>query len=284
MNDIVTRLQTALASWQEWSATLSKPPLLVDQLDGGLSHNSYLLDAGGQKLVLRLEDPQSRALAMAREWELQAMKAAANTAHPSLAPRILWNDEFTLVTEFIHGQHWMPMNDLEGLCQSLKTLHELPIALPTFDLLGHCDSYWREIQLQQASSTQDQALYLECRQQLAKTLENYPEQCLCHNDLNPANIFCHTDGFTFIDWEYACFNSPYFELATLVEFFALDDRQRQQLSDAYWRLQPQSYQNHLAALTEFQLVVRLVEWLWLSLKQPHLRQGCEARLLQLLAF
>ena len=57
--------------------------------------------------------------------------------------------------------------------------------------------------------------------------------CLCHNDLVVSNII-NTPDTRFLDWEYACDNDPFFDLATVVAHHQLDDAQRDRLLDAYF--------------------------------------------------
>jgi thiamine kinase-like enzyme len=55
--------------------------------------------------------------------------------------------------------------------------------------------------------------------------------CVCHNDLVAANCFVIEQQAQFIDWEYARRHNPWFDLAAIVVYLRLDDRQ------ANWFLQ-----------------------------------------------
>ena len=57
--------------------------------------------------------------------------------------------------------------------------------------------------------------------------------CLCHNDLVVGNII-NTPETRFLDWEYACDNDPFFDLATVVAHHHLTEAQRDTLLDAYF--------------------------------------------------
>jgi thiamine kinase-like enzyme len=270
-------LQQALSSWPYWSVELAAEPRLKNLLNAGKSHNTYLVSSGSQQFALRLENPNSRDLAMAKNQEVSLMQTAG-----ALAPTVVWSDKHTLVTEFIHGTPWQPPDNLERLCQALQHLHRQNLPLPAFDLQQHCDNYWQKIQQRDRSAAGLAAdLFARCRQFLANTLSTYPEQVLCHNDLNADNILCRGNDFIFLDWEYSCYNSPYFDLATLVECFDLGDVEEQQLSDFYWSDEQQTA--HLQALQAFRIVVRFTEWLWLTLKQEGEAAHCKKRLEHLLS-
>lgn len=269
-------LQQALDSWPHWSATLSSQPVIEKTLNSGLSHNTYQLSSGSQHFALRVENTDSRELAMGKTQEVNLMTAAQR-----LAPTVIWTDDNTLVTEFINGQPWQPPQNLDLFCQSLRELHRKTVPLPQFDLLEHCDQYWEKIHNSpECITTVSSDVFTQCRALLINILATYPEQTLCHNDLNPDNILCRGDEFIFLDWEYACYNSPYFELATVAEFFNLTDTQTSQLSATYW----QNHQplQHQQALQSFRIVVRFIEWLWLILKQSDLLTDSEQRLQKLL--
>ena len=53
-----------------------------------------------------------------------------------------------------------------------------------------------------------------------------------HNDLSPGNILWNKKYF-FIDWEYSSMNSQYFDLATIISSYGLDDGEITLLCDGY---------------------------------------------------
>ena len=53
-----------------------------------------------------------------------------------------------------------------------------------------------------------------------------------HNDLTPGNILWNKKYF-FIDWEYSSMNSQYFDLATIISSYGLDDGEITLLCDGY---------------------------------------------------
>lgn len=85
---------------------------------------------------------------------------------------------------------------------------------------------------------------------------------LCHNDLGPQNIFVDSDSFQIvgiIDWEFAGFFPPYFELPLWRERDWNDGRKmydnaRPQALE-FFGVQPQNLQNHSRMKTMFGSVV-----------------------------
>ena len=56
---------------------------------------------------------------------------------------------------------------------------------------------------------------------------------LCHNDLNPQNIF-FSDDIKFIDWEYAGVNDRYFDVACVCVEFRLDEKMQKVFLEVYF--------------------------------------------------
>jgi thiamine kinase-like enzyme len=110
-------------------------------------------------------------------------------------PLVFDKDEKLMIVEFLEGEHKtiLSSDELKLLAQTLQTLHNITIDA-------------KPIELQTDTST------VEC----------YPkEYVLCHNDLNPQNIFFSND-VKFIDWEYAGVNDRYFDLACVCVEFGMD--------------------------------------------------------------
>ena len=264
----ISLLDDTLASWRQWPGELTVKPSLQATLSAGRSHCSFLVVCESQFFVVRIESKASRALAMQREQELLLLQNL-----DQLAPKFIWADEHALVTEYTRGRHWIAPTGFTQLIDQVKRLHQYELPIDDFNLLDHVDGYWQKLPhfIQQENGD----FFQQQRRHLQETLEHYPDQRLCHNDLIPENIIQHHDNFTFIDWEYAAYNSPYFDLATLVEFAPFSLRQQQALNQQYWGSDDEK---HLSALTKFRQVVRFVEWLWESIQSPQKAASVKTRL------
>ena len=65
-------------------------------------------------------------------------------------------------------------------------------------------------------------------------IDTYPkEYVLCHNDLNPKNIFFSED-VKFIDWEYAGVNDRYFDVACVCVEFRLEGKMQEVFLKSYF--------------------------------------------------
>lgn len=106
-----------------------------------------------------------------------------------------------MVLWFLEGVHKSKPDkeDLKHLADTLRKLHNIKVDYTPI-----------ELHIETKSDEMKKAFEL---------IINYPkEYVLCHNDLNPQNIFFQ-EGVKFIDWEYAGVNDRYFDLASVcIEF------------------------------------------------------------------
>lgn len=256
MQSPLLQLEDALVLWAQWDCALESKPTARATLSAGRNHCNFLVESQQQFFVVRIESPESRALAMTQAQEYQLLRQLS-----PISPKLIWADEQFLVTQYVQGKHWNAPNKLSALVTRLQALHQTRVDLPPFNLLDHSDRYWSQFSSNEKSEHLD--FFQTQREHLETTLKRNPEQCLCHNDLIPENILQTEKDFTLIDWEYAGYNSPYFDLASLVEFGPLNKSQTRELLRLYWQSDDKK---HTANLKSFQQIVRFIEWLWESLK------------------
>lgn len=189
--------------------TLSACELLATQ---GYCNENYLVIAEGIKYIARklLREDINRDF----EWKIQKLAYEQGiTAEPLVYDEV---DGF-MVFEFLEGEHkkLVDKNDLTQLAQTLKNLHSI-----TMDT--------KPIKLQ----IKDQSIEL---QKAFKSIEKYPkEYVICHNDLNPKNIF-FSDSVKLIDWEYADINDRYFDLASVCVEFNLNEIRKRVFLKHYFK-------------------------------------------------
>jgi len=168
----------------------------------GYCNENYLVVADGVKYIVRklLRDDIDREL----EWRVQNLAYAEGiTAEP-----LVFDSEYGfMVFEFLEGEHKNKLdeNELKHLAQTLQKLHSITIDVKPIELQTDCSA-----------------------------IDEYPkEYVLCHNDLNPQNIF-FSDALKFIDWEYAGVNDRYFDLACVCVEFGLEDEMQGVFLGAYF--------------------------------------------------
>ena len=168
----------------------------------GYCNQNYLVVADGVKYIVRklLRDDIDRDF----EWKVQ------NLAYEQgITAELLVFDRKNgfMVFKFLEGEHKskLELGELKLLAQTLQKLHSINIDA-------------KPIELQTDSSG----------------IDEYPkEYVLCHNDLNPQNIF-FSDDVKFIDWEYAGVNDRYFDLACVCVEFGLEVEMVEVFLEAYF--------------------------------------------------
>ena len=215
-------LETVLAGLPEWADAA------VSELSGGLSNRTWLLESGGRKAVLKIDESPREAPFNARPAEARVQTAAAELG---LANRVLLATETVYLTEYVEGVVWSTDclgvdANIEQLARALRKLHTLPLTGRTFDAPGAARHYVRRIADPDVERIRDCLRRIEARP-LPQDL------CCCHNDLVVANIL-NVPETRFLDWEYACDNDPFFDLATIAAHHRLTRAQCDALLDAYF--------------------------------------------------
>ena len=169
----------------------------------GYCNENYLVVADGVKYIVRklLRDDIDRAF----EWRVQNL---AYDEGITAEPLVFDKEHGFMVFAFLEGKHKNKLNEneLKLLAQTLQKLHSITIDA-------------KPIELQTDTSR------VEC----------FPkEYVLCHNDLNPQNIF-FSNELKFIDFEYAGVNDRYFDLACVCVEFMLNDESQEVFLEAYFR-------------------------------------------------
>ena len=214
--------ETVLAGLPDWSGAS------YSELTGGLTNTIWLVERGGRKAVLKIDDAPRRAPYNPRPQEAQIQSRAAADG---LANAVLLASDTVYMTEFVEGVVWShdcleDDSNIEQLAIALRKLHALPLTGRTFDAMGAAREYLRRI------PEPDDAKVNDCMRMIGEG-PLPPNLCCCHNDLVVANII-NTPSTRFLDWEYACDNDPFFDLATIVAHHGLTNTQSHTLLDAYF--------------------------------------------------
>lgn len=212
----------ALAAVDGWEGAVATP------LPGGLTNRAWQVEKDGRRAVLKIDAARRAAPynTRQREAEIQGRAFAAG-----LASRVVFASDTVYMTEYLDGAVWSRNSlddaaNIEQLAIALRRLHALPLSGRTFDAAGAARAYASRIE------GRDEARVRDC----VRRVEHGPQPfnlCLCHNDLVVGNII-NTPDTRFLDWEYACDNDPFFDLATVVAHHHLSDGQRDRLLDAYF--------------------------------------------------
>ena len=200
----------------------------VTELSGGLTNRTWRVDKNGRCAVLKVDERPRGEPYNERQSEADIQNRAFNAG---LANRVLFASDTIYMTEYLDGAVWSQefLEDdanIEKLADALRRLHSLPLSGRTFDAAGAARAYARHIKDPDAARVKASV----------RKVEEGPQPfnlCFCHNDLVVGNII-NTPEIRFLDWEYACDNDPFFDLATVVAHHHMTDAQRDTLLNAYF--------------------------------------------------
>jgi thiamine kinase-like enzyme len=214
--------QAVLAGLPGWESAS------VVELSGGLSNHTWLVEAGQRKAVLKIDDQPRGAPYNTRRAEAQIQ---ARAAAEGLANSVLYVTDTVYMTEYLEGRVWSPADlddddKLRRLALALRRLHSLPLTGRLFDAREAAQLYAKRI-----GDADPERLRHSLR--IIEEMPAPQHLCCCHNDLVAGNIIA-TPEVRFLDWEYACDNDPFFDLATVAAHHNLTTSQRMTLLNAYF--------------------------------------------------
>ena len=115
-------------------------PKVVKQLEGGLTNISYLIEAGSERAVLRVNNPDASKLGVNRQTEITILKYLASKAW---VPTVYFADQACLVSEYIEGENLhatVDKNTQQEISNLLNELQKIEIAdLNQFSYRINCE-------------------------------------------------------------------------------------------------------------------------------------------------
>ena len=143
-------------------------------------------------------------------------------------------DEGILIREFHDGNEISNLNlrreeNLISLGKEIRKIHEIKINHNVINDFENVIESYRDILKNKIKND----WYLSKGFEIFDSLSYENElKIFSHNDLSPGNILWNKKYF-FIDWEYSSMNSQYFDLATIISYYGLDDGEITLLCDGY---------------------------------------------------
>ena len=143
-------------------------------------------------------------------------------------------DKGILIREFHEGNEISNLNlrreeNLISLGKEIRKIHEIKINHNVINDFENVIENYRDILKNKIKND----WYLIKGFEIFDSLSYENElKIFSHNDLSPGNILWNKKYF-FIDWEYSSMNSQYFDLATIISSYDLDDGEITLLCDGY---------------------------------------------------
>ncbi|WP_299131931.1 choline/ethanolamine kinase family protein [uncultured Amaricoccus sp.] len=247
-------------------------PVTPIRLDGGITNVNYLVEDAGRKVVVRVgaDIPAHQVM---RFNELAASRAAHAAG---ISPRVIHAEAGALVLEFIEGRVLTPpeVRDPVRLPRILDLVARAHREIPRH-LRGPVLAFWvfhviRDYAARLAEEGSGHAPHLPVLLAAAERLEAAVgpiDLVFGHNDLLAANLIDDGARLWLIDWDYAGFNSPLFDLGGLASMNALDAAQEVWMLETYFQRPLDDQLGHRYRAMKCAALLR--ETMWSMISESH---------------
>ena len=210
MSNNIDQLISSIPIWQN--------KIIISKIDGGITNQNFLVTDSNKKYFVRVGEDIPEHL-VSRSNELNSSIAAASLG---IAPEVIYNNENLQVIKFIESK---TLNDkdvkekIEDIILLIRKVHkEIPKKLNgqsfifwVFHVIRHYSNYLENNKSKYSSMLSD----LLIKSQILEEKSSPYEIVFGHNDLLPANFLDDGNRLWLIDWEYAGYNTPLFDLGGL---------------------------------------------------------------------
>ena len=238
-----------------WGSRVSPAPLA-----GGLTNDNFLVEDGGERYVVRVGgDIAAHNIVRATE------AAASRAAHAAgVAPGVRYADSNALVIDFVEGRTLTvedirtPGNHARLVDLIRRAHHEVPKHFQgpaplfwVFQVVRHYDRVLRDLHSKHVAT-------LPALARAAERLESAVgpiDIVFGHNDMLAANLLDDGERLWLVDWEYAGFNSPLFDIAGLASNSQASIEATENLLELYFeRPVDHALRRRMAAMTAASLL------------------------------
>ena len=208
-----------------WSGAVS-----IEPLSGGMTNLNFKVSDGGQDYVVRLGEDDPIHL-ISRQNEIASSQAAFAIG---VSPELVYHEAGVLVVRFVDGRVYgeadvRDADNLERIVDLLRRFHhEMPTHFHQVPVMFWVFQVFRHYHNLLARGDSAHAARLPELAQIGRELEaavGPVEIVFGHNDLLAANFIDDGDQIWLIDFDYAGFNSPLFDLSNLASNNELSDDQ-----------------------------------------------------------
>jgi len=251
-----------------------KHPVHIEPLSGGMTNLNFKVSDGDECFVVRFGEDDPVHL-ISRRNEIASCEAAFAVG---ISPELVYHEPGILVVRFVEGRVFGEADvrdddNLQRIVTLLNRFHhevpthfdQVPVMFWVFQVLRHYHNMLAKGQSAHASRLPELA-------QIGRELEasvGPVEIVFGHNDLLAANFIDAGEQIWLIDFDYAGFNSPLFDLSNLASNSELSPAQEQAMLESYFDVDP----NHatLSSYHAMKCASLLRETLWSMVSELYSR-------------
>ena len=218
------------------SLKIWKNDILIEPVVGGLTNQNFLVRDGEKKYFARIGKDIEEHLIF-RTNEISASKAASLAG---IAPKLIFAGEGIIIFEYIKSITFnseLVIQNLDKIIKLIKNIHdEIPNFIsgdpPFFWVFHVVKNYVNFLKNNNSPYLNLLNELVDKSSQLNKLASPY-DIVFCHNDFLPANFIENKSKIWVVDWEYAGFNTPLFDLGGLASNNNFTDKQEIYLLENY---------------------------------------------------
>lgn len=210
----------------------------------GMTNKNFKVLMNGTPYFVRLghKDPQSLRIDRVKERSLYRL-----VEKDGIAPRLLYSDTGTgnLVAPFIQGTpygkkggKWLyeRSESIKQIVALLRRYHAHPAPkCPVVDYpFKIIDDYIQQAQVASIPLPKDIDRVIAIVQALKRRIPQQ-KKVLCHQDLVPDNFIFDGKKLYLVDWEYAEWSNPFYDLAALCTEHQFDEEEKRMLLQNYFQ-------------------------------------------------
>ena len=196
-----------------WESTIE-----IKKIDGGITNQNFLIKDNLKKFVVRLGEDIPEHL-VSRSNEIIASKAASET---NISPKVIYNSKGILVLQYIESITLSAKNVRNKINVIIPLIKKIHLEMPK-KIIGQSLIFWvfHVIRNYENFLRSNKSSYIKLlpdllhKSELLEKNSSPHEIVFGHNDLLPANFLDDGLRLWIIDWEYAGFNTPLFDLGGL---------------------------------------------------------------------
>ena len=222
-----------------------KNKISIESVNGGITNSNFLVKDGEEKYFVRIGKDINEHLIF-RKNEILVSNAAAAAG---ISPKIEYSSEGLIIFEYLQSTTYndeLVNQNIDKIVQIIKKIHKEtenylvgpPPFFWVFYVIKHYANFLKENNSSYKNLLDD---LVNKSSKLNKIAEPY-NIVFCHNDLLSSNFIEDESKLWVVDWEYAGFNTPLFDLGGLAsnnnfsnesEIYMLEHYNDSKISDQY---------------------------------------------------
>ncbi|MDH3386475.1 MAG: choline kinase family protein [Gammaproteobacteria bacterium] len=246
----------------------------IEALGGGMTNLNFKVSDGAADYVVRLGEDDPVHL-ISRANEIASCRAAFEIG---VSPELVYHEPGILVVRFVDGKIYDEADvrverNLQRIVDLLQRFHrELPQRFDGVAVMFWVFQVLRHYQNLLAQGASAHAARLPELARIAAQLESAVgpvDIVFGHNDLLPANFIDDGERIWLIDFDYAGFNSPLFDLSNLASNNEFDEAQERAMLERYYGVAADEHR--LASYHAMKCASLLRETLWSMVSELYSR-------------